>query len=421
MGSGPPAYSISKAALNALTRMLAAELRPILVNAVCPGWVATDMGGPGGRPVSEGAARVSGPRRCPTTGRPAASSATADRSRGEQLGFARMAILVGGEALFDLVHESANALRAHAGGGPYNTARTLGRLERDVHYLGCLSDDGFGEQLRGALADDGVKLDTAIATPLPTTLALAELDARGSATYRFYTEETSAPALTPEDALGVLPDGVEMLHVGTLGLVLEPTAIALQAVVEAVHDQALVMVDPNCRPTFIPDQGTFRRSLAATLQYAHVLKGSVEDLEYLEPGRTPAEAARALLADGPSVALVTLGGDGALVITPTPSCASRPRPRGSSTRSAPATRSAAAGSRGGASRASRRDDLSEPTRPRSHPLRLRRRGPHLRAPGSPTTPPVRGRRPNLTGGTPPPLGLRDGVPGHLGVRPLESR
>jgi fructokinase len=75
------------------------------------------------------------------------------------------------------------------------------------------------------------------------------------------------------------------------------------------------MVDPNCRPSFIPDQGTFRRSLAATLQYTHVVKASVEDLEYLEPGRTPAEAARALLADGPRVALVTQGGDGALVVT----------------------------------------------------------------------------------------------------------
>lgn len=60
MGAGTPAYSTSKAALNALTKIVAAELRSsgILVNAVCPGWVATDMGGAGGRPVEEGAAGI---------------------------------------------------------------------------------------------------------------------------------------------------------------------------------------------------------------------------------------------------------------------------------------------------------------------------------------------------------------------------
>ncbi|MDT0318627.1 SDR family oxidoreductase [Streptomyces millisiae] len=60
MGAGTPAYSVSKAALNATTRLLAADLKRdrILVNAVCPGWVATDMGGAGGRPVSEGARSV---------------------------------------------------------------------------------------------------------------------------------------------------------------------------------------------------------------------------------------------------------------------------------------------------------------------------------------------------------------------------
>jgi NAD(P)-dependent dehydrogenase (short-subunit alcohol dehydrogenase family) len=60
MGGGTPAYHVSKAALNALTRTLAAELRRdrVLVNAICPGWTATDMGGRGGRPVADGAASV---------------------------------------------------------------------------------------------------------------------------------------------------------------------------------------------------------------------------------------------------------------------------------------------------------------------------------------------------------------------------
>jgi len=58
MGGGSPGYRVSKTALNALTRILASELRGsgILVNAVNPGWVQTDMGGSGAtRPVEEGA------------------------------------------------------------------------------------------------------------------------------------------------------------------------------------------------------------------------------------------------------------------------------------------------------------------------------------------------------------------------------
>jgi NAD(P)-dependent dehydrogenase (short-subunit alcohol dehydrogenase family) len=70
MGGGSPAYRVSKTAINALTRILAAELRGdrVLVNSVCPGWVATDMGGPGGRPVEDGAASVMWAVRIPDDG-----------------------------------------------------------------------------------------------------------------------------------------------------------------------------------------------------------------------------------------------------------------------------------------------------------------------------------------------------------------
>jgi NAD(P)-dependent dehydrogenase (short-subunit alcohol dehydrogenase family) len=60
MSGGRPAYSVSKAALNALTRLLAGELYRdgILVNAVCPGWTSGDGAQGGGRSYAQGAASV---------------------------------------------------------------------------------------------------------------------------------------------------------------------------------------------------------------------------------------------------------------------------------------------------------------------------------------------------------------------------
>ena len=65
----PGGYGPSKAALNALTRLFARELPAARVNAVCPGWVRTDMGGPGApRSVEQGAASVLWACRLPADG-----------------------------------------------------------------------------------------------------------------------------------------------------------------------------------------------------------------------------------------------------------------------------------------------------------------------------------------------------------------
>ena len=61
MGTGAPGYRLSKVGINALARIFAAELQSsgVLVNAACPGWVQTDMGGGAApRHVSKGAASV---------------------------------------------------------------------------------------------------------------------------------------------------------------------------------------------------------------------------------------------------------------------------------------------------------------------------------------------------------------------------
>lgn len=59
MGGGYPGYRVSKAALNAITRVLDHELHGVRVNSVCPGWVKTDMGGAGAtRELEEGVASI---------------------------------------------------------------------------------------------------------------------------------------------------------------------------------------------------------------------------------------------------------------------------------------------------------------------------------------------------------------------------
>jgi fructokinase len=224
-------------------------------------------------------------------------------------------IVVAGEALMDMVPGPDGVLRAHPGGGPFNLARTVARLEEPVAYLGRISSDRHGVVLREQLAADGVRLDAIVPTDDPTTVAIVELDADGVASYRFEIEGTSAPGLTPEQALGTLPSGVEILHVGTLGLVLEPVGTALEAVVEALAGTALVAVDPNCRPQATPDKTAYRQRIARVVRRSDLVKVSDDDLAFLDPGRLPLDAARRMLDEGPSLVLLTRGAAGALVLT----------------------------------------------------------------------------------------------------------
>jgi fructokinase len=221
-------------------------------------------------------------------------------------------IVVAGEALVDLVIDTQGAVVAKLGGGPYNVARTLGRLDQQVTFLGAVSNDRFGTQLFDQLAADGVSADAIVRTELPTTLAAAELDERGAATYRFYLQGTSAPSLSEVPAAVAAPAAV---HAGTLGLVLEPMATTLISYVRSLPATTLLMVDPNCRSGVISDREAYVRRVAEACERADVVKVSNDDTEYLAPGVPPVEYARSLVAQGVTVVLVTLGADGTWVIT----------------------------------------------------------------------------------------------------------
>src|SRR5437588_11546660 len=211
-------------------------------------------------------------------------------------------VVVCGEALIDRLPTADSA-----GGGPFNTARALARLGIPTQFLGRLSTDAFGRQLRHLLAEDGADLSLTSFGPEPTTMAMADVGRDGHAAYRFVVDGTSAPNLTPQMVPASLSPDASALHVGTLGLVFEPLATTIGGLVEREHRNRLVMVDPNIRPSAVPNRPRLDRILAQST----IVKASDADVTWLYPELDLQSAARALLARGPALVVVTLGSEGA--------------------------------------------------------------------------------------------------------------
>jgi fructokinase len=217
-------------------------------------------------------------------------------------------IAVTGEALIDFIVGLDGRVIARPGGGPFNTARTIGRLGAAPVFLGRLSQDNFGALLRGRLDEAGVTLAVPEPADAPTTLAVADVDETGVPRYRFYLDGTSAGAVSHGQLAAALPEGMTALYVGSLALLMEPIANGIESMLTSdLPPGTLVMIDPNCRPEAISDHQEYRARLTRLLRHADVVKLSVEDLRYVCPGEPVDAAAAFLLRQGPTLVLITDG------------------------------------------------------------------------------------------------------------------
>ncbi|MFF7201086.1 carbohydrate kinase [Streptomyces sp. NPDC008141] len=217
-------------------------------------------------------------------------------------------IVVAGESLIDLVPhgdgEPLPTLLPRLGGGPYNTAVALGRLDARAAFCSRMSTDGFGEALLAGLRDAGVDTGLVARGPEPTTLAVASLGADGSAGYGFYAEGSADRLfeLPPR-----LPEAARAVAFGTCSLVLEPGASAYEALLRREAERGLfTLLDPNIRPGLIPDADAYRARFAGWLPFVSLLKLSEDDARWL--GGVP---------EGPAAVVLTRGDEGMSVRTRT--------------------------------------------------------------------------------------------------------
>ncbi|BCT74428.1 ribokinase [Sinomonas cyclohexanicum] len=214
-----------------------------------------------------------------------------------------------GEGLIDVVRR-ASGTESHPGGSPLNVAVGLARLDHPVQFVGRWGDDANGrllaEHLRGANVLVPLPPDDS-----PTSVATAELDHRGAATYHFELD-WHLPNL--RDRLDTLLSATTLVHTGSIAAVLEPGADQVLRIVERARPRATIGFDPNCRPTITTDPEVVRGRVERFVALADVVKASDEDLAWLYPGVDPLDSARRWLTlgapEGPAFVVVTRGAEG---------------------------------------------------------------------------------------------------------------
>ncbi|MFE9023585.1 carbohydrate kinase [Streptomyces sp. NPDC007808] len=225
-------------------------------------------------------------------------------------------ITVLGECVADAFAEPAHArnelaLRVLPGGGPANTAVSLARSGTPTRFLTRLSGDVFGRLFRAHLEASGVDLSYAVEAAEPSTLAVAELDAQGRATFSFHAQATADWQWTSAELAGVDLSDTACVHTGSLALVKEPGAAAVEDFLAAAAPGATISIDPNVRPLLVHPE-VYRARLAHWCGLADVLRLSEDDLGFLLPGTHPEQACDTWHAAGARLVVITRGADGAL-------------------------------------------------------------------------------------------------------------
>jgi len=224
-------------------------------------------------------------------------------------------IICCGECLIDMLPrqlaDGSDVFLPVSGGAVFNTAISLGRLGQKTGFVSGVSNDMFGEQLLESLEQSQVSTKYCVRSERNSTLAFVKLT-DGQASYSFF-DENSAGRMLEKGDLPELPEETQALHFGAISLIPEPSGSSYEALMERHAGSAVISLDPNIRPGFIPDAEKHRARINRMIAMSDIVKVSDEDLSWLEPETDLQDAIGLIQSKGVSIVLLTKGSEGVSV------------------------------------------------------------------------------------------------------------
>lgn len=204
------------------------------------------------------------------------------------------------------------------GGANANVAFALARREHPHQFLGRISNDLFGKQIRKHLADNGVSLDMAISANEQSTLAFASIDDQGVADYSFYVNDTADWMWQPEElpTIEAIQDlEGRAIQYGCLTMALAPGNRVIEKWLSGIFDSDALTLshDVNIRPALGHNRDSERDRVEKLNRISTIIKASDADIQWLYPDRDLEEIAQEWLGGLAKLVIITKGSEGAIV------------------------------------------------------------------------------------------------------------
>jgi len=193
-----------------------------------------------------------------------------------------------GETVFDIIFKSGQPQAAKAGGAMLNSTVSLGRIGLPVSFISEYANDNVGEIIDNFLQENGVGTDFIDHFKEgKTKLALAFLNEKNDASYTFYQDY-------PEQRLNIKFPGIikdDIILCGSIyAITYEIRKKFMDLISMAKKNGAIVIYDPNFRPSHSSDLDKLLPLIVENMQNAKLIRGSDEDFKNIFGAATPDEA-----------------------------------------------------------------------------------------------------------------------------------